>query len=198
VDKKHENFGCIVCEAAGVQNAYARYEIGKFNLGPRASFFRRHEQSKGHISAVTKLLGEPSNCAESGAPSTRSFMQVLDATRKGQGRAASGVAGVGKRMKIRRMKYALAESTREVCRSFLKRCSSIGIMQDVRRQRLLVRYQAATSTLETRRGILGQIKIRDGHAEALRDATLLIFERFCEGRLWVESALKGGETTCRT
>ena len=102
---------------------------------------------------------------------------MLAALRANAHKHADGLDGVGRTRKIRRMVWCLAEAARRLDRKWLLKAQCISIMQDGRRGRLLLRYKAATSSLDVRVGILGQERCAGGSAEQVRDATLRILDR---------------------
>jgi hypothetical protein len=104
----------------------------------------------------------------------------MDAVREGKGRAKKGIASVGRRPKLRAMKFCVAEAVRRQDRRFLKSAITIAVMQDVRKHRLLVRFRASDIKLRWRSGILGQLKLgQSAGAEALMEAAVRIIESFC-------------------
>jgi hypothetical protein len=175
--------GCLVCKAAGVQSPFAHFEIGTIDYDKRQTLvqsesFAKHSSTKAHKRAVCRLLGMPVEPVVN-APCTSHFANVLEAVRTRRASSSSGVEGVGKRHKVRRMGFCLAEAARHLDRQFLSTSCSIALMQDSRKGNLLVRFKACDAHLDTRRGILGQIKMVNLGARDIRDATLTILKKFC-------------------
>jgi hypothetical protein len=55
--------------------------------------------------------------------------------------------GIGRRKKIKQMVWCLAEAARRADRIYLRRAQSVSIMQDGRKNKLLVRFRASDHTL---------------------------------------------------
>ena len=114
------------------------------------------------------------------APSADDFLAVLDAVRsRNSHQPLRCVAG---RMKMRKMMFCLSEAMRALDRVAWKEASCMTIMQDVRRGRLLIRYRCSSLDMSTRCGVLGQVRVPEGGALKLRQATLEALVRACTPR----------------
>lgn len=90
------------------------------------------------------------------------------------------------------MRWCLAEAMRELDREFLRRAHTVSLMQDSRKRRLLVRFKAATLSLETRRGILGQHHLHGSmNGSGLREGTLATLRTLCTKGLGAPSRPPG-------
>lgn len=171
-----DKVGCVACKAAELDTCYARCEVD-IRRPFRTWFLKRHHRSKTHRLAVATLCGRPTE--DDAAPSREHFRRVFDATREASGRSKNGLAEIGQRLKVRRMKWCLAEAIRTTSRRFLAKSKCIGIMQDVRKNRLLVRFKAARDDLVSKKGTLGQVKLGNVGAEDLRKGVVRILQDFC-------------------
>ena len=173
--------GCAACKLAGLRTIWAIGRAGSMenNTAVSVDYLKRHENSKKHKDAVAKIMGVRISSV-AGAPSQDAFQKTLEAAQSNQ--TSGEVCGVGKRWKLRRMVFALAEAKRRADQQFLRHATSICLMQDVRKGKLLIRFRAANPKLCTRRGIIAQRKLHRSMAEDLRDATLKGLEDFCKRR----------------
>ena len=174
--------GCIVCAAA-------RPESGKFAALTAAdspelmyiSKLQRHEASAGHLAAMKKLgLPLPVDVSPPpDSPGIKEFPKVVKARQNFSAyRAGIDSVAVG-REKQQRIQWCVAEALREKQRAFLANAECIGISQDARHSRLLVRCVAVDSRLNDYRFALGIAKdYGSGHA-AIQKATEGIIHAFC-------------------
>ena len=86
------------------------------------------------------------------------------------------------RGKQQRYQWCIAEALRRKQRAFLSRAVCIGIAQDARESRLLVRCVAVDDKLTVRRFMLGMLKDYGSGSVAIRDATRTITHNFCHPR----------------
>eukprot|EP00448_Togula_jolla_P000412 CAMPEP_0170614514 /NCGR_PEP_ID=MMETSP0224-20130122/24848_1 /TAXON_ID=285029 /ORGANISM="Togula jolla, Strain CCCM 725" /LENGTH=272 /DNA_ID=CAMNT_0010940191 /DNA_START=147 /DNA_END=965 /DNA_ORIENTATION=- len=110
------------------------------------------------------------------APSVDAFITVYVEARKGHA-ASQAIENVGKRRKIKRMRFCLAEAHRAMDRRFLRSATAISLMRDMRKSRLMIRFVVVSAKLEVRRGLLG-IHRNFGHsARDILRATSIILRR---------------------
>ena len=69
-----------------------------------------------------------------------------------------GVPGVGKRRNIQKMQFCIAEAMRARTRRQFQEAVSIGISQDKRGTRFLMRYRACNKNLEVSDGVTVVLK----------------------------------------
>ena len=101
---------CQVCSSSGMPGEFAS---GYYPLAVNLSLFTNHARSKCHQDALAIQCGQTSDeFAMCGAPSAQAFADLLGAIRENKATGNSGVAGVGKRHKCRKMKFCLAEARR--------------------------------------------------------------------------------------
>lgn len=114
------------------------------------------------------------------APEQGEFSLVLE-QRRGVTSLSLPVKEVGKRWKLTKMQWCLAEAGRSLTRGFLKEAGSIALAQDARKNKLLVRWSAcSTKTLEHHKGFLCQEEILEGHFAANIVETLeRMLSKFC-------------------
>ncbi len=115
-----------------------------------------HAASATHKAA----LAEPGGRAPFEAPSPAAFAKVFRAFRK-RTIGEDGLDGVGKRKKVTRMIYCLAEAVRQRTRIWLSDASSLTIHSDASQGRLLVRGQMCGHDICPRYCLLGTAVIRE-------------------------------------
>ena len=95
------------------------------------------------------------------------------------------VSGFGCRGKVRNAEWCLAEAIREDTRAFLRKATSLALLQDARSPRLLLRFSASQPLppLAFRKGYLGHIHQAAGDAADIARGTQQILRRFCTRRL---------------
>ena len=140
-------FGCKVCSQAG-----SRTKLGRVML-PSSSAqkcdFVQHEATKCHKVA--------SSSGAACAPTKKQFKKVLLLVQKGQ--CPDGIVGIGRRKKIRKMKFCLAEATRVLRMNKLRSCEVLSLHADARKGRLAVRFTGSTRGLELQSGVLGTVSL---------------------------------------
>ena len=169
--------GCVPCKRQGLSGP-----LPEFMFKPTAcslNDLRKHAKCKAHRRAVASFLGLPDVKPVLRAPTTQQFDEVR---KHGASQAANkhGLEGVGKRKKIRRMRFCHAEARRILHRRFLRTASSCTLFSDERARRLLVRFRACNNKLVRRCGVIGQLKGRyDGHGLGIAKGIMRALERFC-------------------
>jgi hypothetical protein len=173
VNKDHSvvRMGCIVCNAEGAGGPWASFNTG-YDASCRINHLMRHTASRAHKAAVLRYL--KINGRE-GAPATAEFLAVWDAAANGL-RPAKGVEQVGKRERIQKLQWCLAEAMRAADREFLKQASVIALIRDERHGRLLIRYRAVDANLNFRCGVLGLLKDFGTGAVNIAKATLEVMQ----------------------
>jgi hypothetical protein len=123
-----------------------------------------------------------------GAPAPRLFMLVLQSFLGGKiccSKAAShecdaGVPGVGRRQKIRKMLFCLAEAVRERSLQHLESARSLTFHSDANKNRLLLLCQFCGADLQPRHGLLGTQSLGDDSSAAgLAILLLRILKSLC-------------------
>ena len=171
----------LVCgfrHSKGMQTLLSTTGLGNSAPKIRLSMLYNHAKSKMHLSACLKATGRNGDDVDlSGSPSQEHFLDVLKAVREGKSAGNNGIPHIGKRWKIRNMKFCLAEAKRSLIRSSLRDAKVIALHQDCRAAKLAVRYVSVDSKLQVSRGVLGCLdltKFNGSDALGLRDATLKI------------------------
>ena len=156
--------GCIICRKAG----YTATSYGSF---PRATMallrgWKKHSKQPCHVAASQGLEG--AETAESrAAPSPAEFKSLWMALRKNRQDVEEAASPIF-RAKARKMLYCLAEAVRSRQRRHLRGSSCMTLSLDACKTRLLCRYTAVTSSLETQSGILGCYRSKaTGHKAVL-------------------------------
>ena len=97
--------------------------------------------------------------------SSSAFLRVLTSCRKG---ARGELQGVGDRRKVRRMTWCLAEAIRNRHRAFLREADQLGLHQDKRGAKLLIRFTSVNASLQRRSGVLGFLPCHGGHLDIIQ------------------------------
>eukprot|EP00959_Pyramimonas_sp_CCMP1952_P029370 616428-Pyramimonas_sp.AAC.1 len=110
-------------------------------------------------------------------PGLSEWDKVLQETVSGNAVSTEGVPGIGKRKKIQKMQFCIAEAVRAKTRECFREAVCIGISQDKRATRFLMRYRACNKNLEVSDGIICLLKLNGGDvackgADLLRKATM--------------------------
>ncbi|CAE7766372.1 unnamed protein product [Symbiodinium sp. CCMP2592] len=168
---------CIACEQAKMQGPWAQgtacAEVADFRL----HHVVHHSKGKQHKAAVEAFLGLTDGSVS--APPVDEFKAMLHRLQKGQSeRELSEHKNCSD--KVRLMIWSLQEALLEEDRRVLAEASSICLMRDARKQRLLIRYGTCSkTTLDCRSGILGQTRNMGDSGGNLLQATRKILEDFC-------------------
>ena len=142
-------WGCVACHRASLPGPYGSYALSE-SRSLQLSHLRKHGTSGAHARAVKNYLGSDDPALP--APPLDQFERVWQSRKSG---AAYGTElGIGKREKVAKMSWCIAEAKRTLNRRFLRRASACSVMQDERKSRLLIRFKAATKELEVRYGIV--------------------------------------------
>jgi len=114
-------------------------------------------------------------------PSAAVIKKVRQAVREGWGLGDEGIDGVGGRLKVKKIKFVLAEACREIMREFLKEAEAMSLHQDVRAGYLMLRFQASDVDMNKMLGLLGIADIAKEFrpsANGIKDATHVLLDRF--------------------
>ena len=187
---KEQWFGlqCSACNNnTSVQTAFGTGTVGCPQLGDEDDGDRerplmvetlvRHQKRHNHLQALT-LVGVDVETALP-APSSEQFQTVLSVTRAGEAKSTHGIKHVGKRKKIRKMKWCLCEAHRRSDLKFLEQSETIAIAQDVRHSKLLIRFKATKFNFKSRRGVSGVATVPNASAQKLKDSTIDILAAAC-------------------
>ena len=168
--------GCLICAAANFKTDFGNFCVRSV----RKSNLKRHTASPQHQEALNKLNLDHKDTGIKQAPTEEEFQLVLN-HRRGVASLSFSVNQVGKRFKLCKMMWCLAEAGREMTREFLKEAGSIALAQDGRKSKLLVRYSACNEvTLVHKKGFLG-LEYIDGlqSAAAIVECLEKIIRKFC-------------------
>ena len=111
----------LTCKICAQVNMRCTFATGHVPLPEniKMSLFSNHANSKAHRDALALQHGQSAEeLALSGAPPTQAFADLLRAIRANKANGNQGVVGVGKRSKVRRMKFCLAEAKRTEVKQF--------------------------------------------------------------------------------
>lgn len=175
--------GCLMCFHARLKTPFALFELKNTEL--RLSKLRRHEESEAHVKAwkaaaeATGLPG-PAVRDQLNAPACDVFKDALKRRLDGlackKGLEEHGIAS----SKLRQLSFCLSEAKRMMLRVwFVDQATTIALQQDERNQRLLLRFTAASNSLERRSGVIGLAKNFGSAAGAISKATEGIVKAFC-------------------
>ena len=127
--------GCLVCSAAKMKSDFGTFTVRSYlHMGN----VKRHGASLQHQKALNLLNLDKAEIDQKLAPDLSEWKLVLD-HRRGVASLnfCVSVEQIGKRFKITKMQWCLAEAGREMVRSFLRRAGSIALSQDARKNKLL-------------------------------------------------------------
>ncbi|CAJ1394699.1 unnamed protein product [Effrenium voratum] len=174
-DAADAGLGCVVCNKAAMDNAFARGTVAT----PFLSNIKRHHASLQHQRAFKVIGFTNSQQADKDCPGLDVFKQALD-HRLNKCSLRQGIGGENPcgREKLSRLQWCLAESDREITRDFIRRASAIAIAQDGRQNRLLMRFSACTPNLEIKKGILGAQEVIGETISNVVVAMERVIERF--------------------
>ena len=123
----------------------------------RACHFARHQATAKHKRATC----DPAKLLAIQAPPVADFERVLAAFKKGKANGDEGIENVGKRKKLIKMKFCLAEAIRVQTRLWLRTARSMTTHSDASKGRLLVRGQMCGEDLCPRHVLLGTANLAD-------------------------------------
>ena len=182
-DESGIGVGCLMCSHAGLQTPFALFELKNTEL--RLSKLRRHEESEAHVKAwqaAAKATGLPGPVVgdQLDSPSYDVFKDALKVRLDGlackRGLEDHGISSG----KLRQLSFCLSEAKRMMLRAwFMNKATTIALQQDERHQRLLLRFTAASNSLERRSGAIGLAKNFGSAAGAISKATEGIVRDFC-------------------
>ena len=142
----------------------------------------KHSQSPGHLAAES-LVEHGAYADDRRCPTREQWKSVYQHTLAGKATSKLGVHGVGKRKKVRKMQFCLAEGKRNKVRKRLKEARCIAISQDKRATRCLMRYRCCSARLKSHKGLLSLTREVGSPgcmgADHLRKATLRGIEAAC-------------------
>ena len=171
LDLKDGTVYCRACQSFGAFTFKSRVPIR--NLACAA---KRHSRSCAHQEAASKCIGRDKGGGL--APPAEHFMQVWEATCKGD-RSAAGLPSTGKRERTDKLLWCIHEAIRLEHQNVLRSADVITLVRDARKGRLLVRFIAVVG-LERHSGILGQAKMFGTTAQDVTQATLAMVHSFCQ------------------
>ncbi|CAE7510513.1 unnamed protein product [Symbiodinium sp. KB8] len=176
------HFGCLICSE--LLKEKEKDIIASFGITRIAQFkqyrFQAHAESAAHLGAVQRLLhpgGEVAS-ADSGAPTLQQYGALLSWVRKG-GSLRDGVPSVGHFWKCRQMVFTAAEAARRQYRKWLRESTSISLLRDERKSRVLIRFRCSDQNGVRHLGMLGRPKLTKGTASKLNEVTKQALRRFC-------------------
>ena len=164
---------CRACREFGQRNAWSTgvKTALKGNL-------RRHHECPAHRESLV-ALGLATEADEmAGAPCRQSFKAVLEERAKGTA-LRHGAPTVGGKRKVTDMQLCLGQALEELDKGFLRTAAAVAVFQDLRKNFLLMRYQACNSNLDTRCGVLTYINVGAlSGATSVREATSAALDYF--------------------
>lgn len=153
VDAKSEKdgvtyLGCEICARAQAGGRFGEFQVLPWRTQKSTLF--NHAASKSHKCAVSGTIV--------GVPTSKQFRRALHLARKGK--LPEHLKGIGRRNKLRRMKWCLAEAVRLVKMEELKMCRAVALHADARKGRLAVRWTGCDQEqLVLKSGVLGTVSL---------------------------------------
>ena len=149
--------GCAVCNGTGSGKwANLRWD----NIIARGKAGLKEHQAGVHHQRLLKAAKGDKNKLRAKTPSLKSFEEVLRKTWKNEAQGANlFVKGIGRRQKVRRAKWCLAEAYREINQELLAKCEAIALHQDGTKGCILLRFTACGLDLEAFQGMLAFVNL---------------------------------------
>ena len=178
-------FGCAACKLAGASTAFATCNITPKII--QQSTWVHHEATEVHKKAIAKIKGVTVEDPELRvAPSAENFLALLKLIRANKSCTYNTLIDIGKRKKLRRMTWCLAEARRSMYRDQILKAVSSNLHQDSRKGRLAIRFQCCGNALSPTAGVLGTANIAKDYsldARGLQRATIAIIQQFATPKL---------------
>ena len=146
---------------------------------------QRHADCGFHTTATSKLLGlvDP-QASLYGAPPLELFESIYD---KVVISSASPDSCGG--WKTRHICACLSEAIKVADQDFIKKCESMTLLRDARKNRLDVRFVGVDDMFNVRHGFVGRVRMKTADGRSIAEQTMEVVNRFCS------SILVGGERT---
>ena len=163
---------CASCDAAGLSPVFDAPSLQR-------SHFQQHENTWLHRHATDTAAALMTDDGGNAAPPEEAFLDVLTAFRNNRSHGDQGVHGAGKRWKITKMKWCLAEAQRDISREYLRKAESITLHQDAQKGRLALRVQTCGADLAPASCFLGTanvVKDYTNNSEGIAQATLTVIK----------------------
>ena len=141
----------------------------------KSVWLRRHHDSKKHQEAIRFLEGHITEDDLSVAPSLQDFASALSNMKKGQSMRNGGVPSDTTSL----LQWCISESLLQVWRSKLAKATTLCLVRDERKGKLLIRFRACDGCLELCSGTLGCVRMTGGGAEDIVTATAKALRIFC-------------------
>ena len=164
--------GCIAChKKCPSQSANGTFATFSYSRQPLfRGLFQQHGRSMIHRFAMGEIA-----IARDEAPTLAEFQAVLESVLRNDSNQPGGhLRPDSFKKKRKRMVFCISEAARRLDRDVFGRAASTTLMQDVRKSKLLIRFKTSyrvCGRLKMRRGVLGQISVKEGGAINLRNAT---------------------------
>ena len=141
----------------------------------KSLWLSRHHDSKKHQEALRFLEGHITEDDLSVAPALQDFASALSNMKKGYSMRNGGVPNDTTSL----VHWCLSESLLQVWRSKLANATTLCLVRDERKGKLLIRFRACDGTLELCSGTLGCVRMTGGGAEDIVTATAKALRIFC-------------------
>lgn len=162
--------GCKTCADSKSQTPWGQFEINPRSL--KMQQVEKHENSQVHKVASERCSNEEDLLL---APPMSEFLDAYENMRKGGSARQQGVSSDRKS----RIRYCIAEAVIRRNAQFLRSASSVALLRDERKGRLLLRFRAAQADLSTLDGVLGLVDTEPS-SEQLAAATTHALKVFCQ------------------
>ena len=157
-------------------DALENFEHFTVSLNRMKSYaLRRHQDSQKHQQAVRFLQGSVTENDMLAAPSYNDFEIVLDGMRKGHSMRSGGASSDRTNL----MHWCLSESLFNLWRCKLAAATTLCLVRDERKGKLLIRFRGCGDTLDVCGGTLGSVRMKGGSAEDIVTATARALRIFC-------------------
>ena len=177
--------GCVACSGVPTsgrpRKELSPYSTCKVNLNEHHLYkLTKHHESVSHrlnVAAFLNLSISPSGTVLDIAPCAETFKIAWDKLCEGAS-IRKGLPGICGEKKFSHLVKCLAEAMWSIDRSFVKKAVCLSLHRDERKGRLLIRFRAVDGELNTRSGILGQVRSKPGSI-GICNGTIKILNEFC-------------------
>ena len=163
--------GCLKC-SDNLEN-FAAFAVGLHRL--KSYTLRRHQDSQKHQEALRFMEGSVSENDLVSAPSYLDFVGKLEDMQKGHSMRNGG--SCSDRTVL--MHWCISESLLRLWRCKLSKATTLCLVRDERKGKLLIRFRSCSNDMDVCSGTLGCVRMKGGSAEDIVTATAKAMRIFC-------------------
>ena len=152
---------------------FAAFAVGLHRL--KSYTLRRHQDSQKHQEALRFMEGSVSENDLVSAPSYLDFVGKLEDMQKGHSMRNGG--SCSDRTVL--MHWCISESLLRLWRCKLSKATTLCLVRDERKGKLLIRFRSCSNDMDVCSGTLGCVRMKGGSAEDIVTATAKAMRIFC-------------------